>query len=91
MIEKIYNNQIQNIAKEFCTPSSGDLSIRPNIQADASLQLNCQSLMEQASLKSADADDGAVVERARQLLLSGQLDTPENIRQAAQNILKFGV
>lgn len=91
MIEKINHKQIQDIAKEFSARPSCDLPISPNIQADASLELNCQTLIEGVARKLTDADDAAIVERARQLLLSGQLDTPENIRQAAQNILKYGI
>jgi hypothetical protein len=31
------------------------------------------------------------IQRARELLLSGQLESPENIRTAAENILELGI
>jgi len=50
------------------------------------------TLIEEA--KSAEADPRAEAEavtEARELLLSGQLETPENIRSAAENIVRLGV
>ena len=35
--------------------------------------------------------DPQQVERARQMLLSGQLESPENFLEAAQNLYDFGV
>lgn len=60
----------------------------PDNTQDASLQVSFDSLIEQA--KQAPAEDGSAVARAKALIASGQLDTPENIQQAAQNILKYG-
>jgi hypothetical protein len=31
------------------------------------------------------------VQQAKQLLNSGELDTPENILSAAENLIKFGI
>jgi len=53
------------------------------------LQVSYDSLIEQA--KQIPPEDASVVQRARELLLSGQLDNPENIRAAAEAIVKFGV
>jgi len=33
----------------------------------------------------------AAVDHAKELIVSGQLDTPENIKQAAENIVEFGI
>ena len=44
----------------------------------------------QAAL-SAQGVNMASVEKAQQLIATGQLDTPENIAQAAENIFEFGI
>jgi hypothetical protein len=89
MIDKLNRNPIPDILKDVssrqanCSRSSDDNNV------DASLQVSYASLIEKA--KQEPTEDVNVVERARQMLLSGELDTPENIRKAAENIIKFGV
>jgi hypothetical protein len=56
---------------------------------DASLQVSYDSLIEQA--EQIAPEDASVVQQARELLLSGQLDSPENIQAAAEAIVKLGV
>ncbi|MCP4452081.1 MAG: hypothetical protein GY809_11510 [Planctomycetes bacterium] len=73
----------QNASQQVGTRNSTD-----NTQ-DASLKVSFGSLIEQA--KQAPAEDGSAVARAKALIASGQLDTPENIQKAVQNILKYGV
>jgi len=88
MIEKINNSQIPEIYKDAsakqvpCSRTSGS-------NADASLQVSYEFLLEQAQQEP--VNDANVVERARQMLMSGELDSPENIRKAAEIMLKFGV
>ena len=43
--------------------------------------------------RAAEADEirSEAVEQARRLLASGELDTPETARRAAENILGFGI
>lgn len=89
MIDKINNNPVSELMKEaFSRQPSGS---RPSVDdnADVLLQVSYESLVEKA--QQAPTEDTKAVERARQLLLSGQLDSPENIRKAAENILKFGI
>jgi hypothetical protein len=88
LIEKIKNNQISNILKESSKQLDSSKSSE-NTQADALLQVSHDSLIEQA--KQVPSEDENAVQKARQLLLSGQLDTPENIRAAAEAIVKFGI
>ncbi|MFC1633485.1 hypothetical protein ACFL5Z_01475 [Planctomycetota bacterium] len=88
MIEKIGDNQIP------LDPSSspGQLNTAgalPDNNADVSVQVNYSTLIEKA-LQQPETDT-QVIQRARDLLLSGQLDSPENIRMAAENIAKFGI
>ena len=56
---------------------------------DASIRVEYGNLIGDA-LQLGQEDEHAV-ERARELIASGQLDTPENIRNAATNMLQLGV
>ena len=57
--------------------------------ADASLQVDYAFLIEEAVQRP--QSDSNLVQQAQQLLLSGQLESPENIRAAAANIATFGI
>jgi len=61
----------------------------PVNSADLSLQVDYASLIDKAV--QADDTDINTVQRAREMLLSGKLDSAENIRRAAENIIKFGI
>jgi hypothetical protein len=89
MIDKININQIPDFRESSSAKQAGQAKPQPNEQADASLQIEYASLIEKAV--KTPRDDDSAVEKARELLLSGRLDSPENIRQAAENIIKFGV
>lgn len=88
MIDKININQIQ----ERLEGPQGQPN-RPkqatNEQADATLQIDYGRLIEQAT--TMPLADNTAVQRAKELLQSGQLDNPANIKQAAENIIKFGI
>jgi len=88
MIEKINNNQVPGILKESSSKQP-DSSVTTGNKADASLQVSYDSLIEQAN--QPPLEDADAIQRARQLLLSGQLESPENIRAAAETIIKFGI
>jgi hypothetical protein len=89
MIDKININQISD---HFDGSQAGQQN-RPkavsNSQADATLQIDNARLMEQAINSQPTGTDA--VQKAKELLQSGQLDNPANIREAAANIIKFGV
>jgi hypothetical protein len=88
MIEKIDINKIQDFLGK--TPSmQPNAAGVPGTNADASLQIEYASLIEK-TLETAQTDEEAV-RKAQELLQSGQLENPENIRQAAENILRFGI
>ena len=89
MIDRINNNQIRDILKESSSRQSEPPKSSANSQVDALIQVNCQSLIEIAKLPP--QEDANAVQQARELLLSGQLESPENIRAAAENIVKFGI
>lgn len=56
-------------------------------EADATIQVQYDSLVSRAVDSDVDVQG---VEKAKKLILSGQLDTPENIREAATNIVQYG-
>lgn len=89
MIEKIENNQVPDILKESSAMQSSPSNIPAKAGLDASLQVNYDSLIEQA--KQIPPEDANVVQQAKELLSSGQLDNTENIRAAAETIVKFGI
>ena len=89
MIEKIDNNQVPDILKESFAKQPDPSKLPANNEVDASLQVSYDSLIEKA--KQIPSEDTNAVQLARELLLSGQLESPENIRAAAENIIKFGI
>ena len=89
MIEKIENKQISDVLKDVSSKQSEPSSRSLSNSADDSLQISHESLMDQ--VKQVPSENTSAVEEARRLLLSGQLDTPEHIRAAAEAIAKFGV
>ncbi len=57
--------------------------------ADVSVQVSYASLIERALREP--QSDAERLQQARELLLSGELESSENIREAAENIVKFGM
>ncbi|MHC4570556.1 MAG: hypothetical protein ACYS0C_00570 [Planctomycetota bacterium] len=86
---KIDTNQIQEILEKLSSRQPNSAKPLTNNDADASLQANFSSLIDEASQPT--QTDTKAVQQAQKLLLSGQLETPENIRAAAENIIKFGI
>lgn len=89
MIERVDNNQVPDVLKESSGLQSSPSDISANTGVDASLQVSYGSLIEQA--KQLPPEDTSVVQQARELLSSGQLDSPQNIRKAAEAIITFGI
>lgn len=89
MIEKIDTSQNQDFLEKSLSkqPSSGNAL--SNIGADVSLQVDYASFINK--VMQAQHTDTEAVQRAQELLLSGQLDSPENIRAATENIIKSGI
>ena len=89
MIDKIDANQIRETIEKAAAqlPDKHSPSVRN--QADASLQTEFASLVEDAG--QPPQTDALAVQRAQELLASGQIDTPQNIRAAAQNIVDYGI
>ena len=89
MIEKIDTNQIQDFLEKSPLKQPNSAGASPNNSADASLRVNYASLIDKA-VQTPEVDTKSV-RRAQKLLLSGQLDSAGNIREAAENIIKFGI
>ena len=89
MIDKVNNNQYREIIEQCSVKHPNGAAPRRNNGLDALLQADYASLIEKAG--QAQVEDEAAVERARALLMSGQLESIQNIRAAAENIVLFGV
>ncbi|HEW79453.1 MAG TPA: hypothetical protein ENH34_05785 [Phycisphaerales bacterium] len=89
MIEKIDNSQIQDFVEKSSPKQPDSASAAPSNSADISIQVDYASFINKAmQIQQTDAN---AVQRARELLLSGRLESPENIRAAAKDIVKFGI
>ncbi|UCF42834.1 MAG: hypothetical protein JSV99_09645 [Planctomycetota bacterium] len=86
---KIDADKIHDILTQSSSTQPGSTKPAQNNDADASLQVDYNSFIDKAT-QSPPTDTDAV-QRAQELLLSGQLDTSENAREAAENIAKFGI
>lgn len=89
MIDKINTTQIRDIMDKSVPRQQDQAKAQPDNQIDASLQVKFASLVEKAM--QIPAENTQALEQAKQLLLSGELESPENIKQAAQNIVEFGI
>ena len=89
MIEKINTSQTQELVEKLSSKQPNSAGASPNNAADASLQLDYASLIDKAA-QNPQTDTNAV-KRAQELLMTGQLESSQNIREAAENISKFGL
>ncbi len=89
MIDKVNTSQLQDIMANAFAKEARNTEPGQNHPADASLQADYAALIKQAS--AACTDDNTNLQKAKELLNTGKLDTPENINQAARNITRFGV
>jgi len=89
MIENIQNNYITQMMGMSIPPRSDAAGQSPANSLDATLQVDFADMVNQA-MQATETDTDAVA-KARELLQSGQLTNPENIRSAAENLLTFGI
>ena len=88
MIDKLDTNQPM-IESGLSSGQPKPARAIPNNDADVSVQVNYASLIDKAVQEP--KGDAQRVQRARELLMSGQLESPENILEAAENIVKYGI
>ena len=89
MIEKVDTNQIQSFLGKTPSRIKNDVAAFTGNDAEVSVQVDYASLIESAI--KAPQTDSKVIEQAKKLILSDQLDSPENIQQAAENIINSGI
>ena len=89
MIEKIDANQIQSFLEKTPSRKKNDVTAFAGNDAEVSVQVDYATLIEKAI--KAPKTDSDVIEHTKKLLLSGQLESSENIQKATENILNFGI
>lgn len=89
MIDKIGTNNQPLIESGSSAGQPKDPRAVRGSDVDVSVQVNYASLVEKA-IQPPKTDDQRV-QQARELLLSGELQSKENIRKAAEDILKYGI
>ena len=80
---------MQDILELTSSKQSASAVPSSNVGADASLQVDFASFIDQAM--QTQQSGKSAVPHARELLLSGRLDSPENVRAAAEEIINFGI
>jgi hypothetical protein len=89
MIDNINAKQVGHIVGRTSLPNPDPANKRAQEDTDVTLQVSFADLISKAK-DSVPADTNAV-EEARELLLSGQLTSPERIRSAIEDILRSGI
>ena len=89
MIDKIYTKQIQDFMEKSLSRQPNSAGITPNNDTDVSLQVNYASFITKAT--QIPQKGNKAVQHAKELLMTGQLDSPENARKAAEEITEFGI
>lgn len=89
MIEKLDTNQIHGFLEKSSSRQPNSTAALPDNDMDASIQVDYASFIDRAM--QTPKTDSKAIERARGLLLSGQLESLKNIKRAAKNIITFGI
>jgi len=88
MIDKIDTNPIPELPGKP-TAKQAVLNETTSSTPDATLEVNYEALIQKA-MESPESD-AAQVERAKELIASGELENMENIQAAAKDIIDSGV
>ncbi|MBN2588258.1 MAG: hypothetical protein JXA96_00215 [Sedimentisphaerales bacterium] len=86
MINKIENNQLLSSASSLLQNKKKTFN---NIGLDVSINTDYSSLVEMA--KQSQKTDAEIIEKARESIQSGELESMINIQNAAENIFTFGI
>ncbi|MBN1796289.1 MAG: hypothetical protein JW804_06420 [Sedimentisphaerales bacterium] len=89
MIDKINTSRILEILRGFAGAQQLNTNQTPNASQDASLQADYAELIKRAA--DAMQNDGEDLQKIKELLESEQLNSLENAKNAAENIINFGV
>jgi len=91
MIDKINHNQIQELLGKIPSMAPNhSQQLLSSLGENASLQVEYEVLINHA-IQKVQEENTEAVERARELLASGELENPGSFREAAENILDFGI
>ena len=89
MIEKVDTNQIQGFLEKSSSRQPNSAAALTGNDADVSVQVDYASFIDRAmQIPKTDSKD---IQRARGLLLSGELESLKNIKRAAKNIVTYGI
>ena len=88
MIEEVNTNPIRDFL-ETSSRQPGSAGPLPNDDEDVSVQVDYASLIDQAM--QTPQTDTQTIQRALELLLSGELESQEYITEASENIVTFGI
>lgn len=89
MIGKIDKTQLSELMAELASKQPRPADKPDKNGLDASVQIDYASLIRQAAEIPESGIDR--IETARQLITSGLLESAENYKQAANNMLVFGI
>jgi hypothetical protein len=89
MIDNISTNQMGQLVGKTPLPQSDPANTRAQTDPDVALQVDFADLIDRA--RQATEADADTLEKARELLLTGELTSPENARAAAAKILTLGI
>ena len=89
MIDNVHISQVGQPLSKTPLPYPDPANIRAADDSDATVQVSFTEILNQA--RQAEDANAEAVQKARELLLSGALTSPENIRATAQSIITFGI
>lgn len=89
MIDKIDKTQISELMADMASRQTRSAEKADKNEADASVQIDYAALIKNAAQTPESNPEN--IERARQMISSGLLESYENFRQAAENLLAFGI
>ncbi|MHC4725990.1 MAG: hypothetical protein ACYS17_02085 [Planctomycetota bacterium] len=89
MIEKVDTNQIQSFLEKTSSRPPNAAADSTKNEVGVTVQVDYAAFIDSAMITP--KTDSLIIEQTKELLLSGQLESPENIRKAAENIITLGI
>jgi hypothetical protein len=89
MIEKVNTNQIQSFLEKSTSRLPNNAAALTGNDVGVTIQVDYASFIDGAM--KIPQTDSQIIEQAKELLLSGRLESPENIKKAAENIITLGI
>lgn len=89
MIDKIDKTQLSEIMADIVSRQPRPAEKSDKNTADATVQIDYAALIKSAA--EIPESNSANIEKTRQIMSSGLLETIDNYRQAAENLLSYGI